>query len=233
MTDKPKRLNILGALGDFTILVLLIAGAGFGGYYIGLNQRLAPVQYVWPGTPGAVPIDQILGPQAATATVGAKGTDASATNTTAAPGPVPASSSAAAAKPATPAAPATAAQNSKRKTKYWLCSTGVDDYIGYSITAKINGVAVDNFFSAGKTIDISKHVKKGSNKLELECKNLGDDYNNHKEDPNAGKAVLTVQLVSGPSVRDDYPQSAVLFTVKRNAAETQDFNEAKSFESKE
>lgn len=230
MTDKPKRLNILGALGDFTILVLLIAGAGFGGYYIGLNQRLAPVQYVWPGTPGAVPIDQILGPQAATATVGGGDTKASA----ATPGATPAPSTATpavAAKPATAAA--TAAQNAKRKTKFWLCSTGADDYVGYSITAKINGVAVDNFFSAGKTIDISKHVKKGSNKLELECKNLGDDYNNHKDDQNASKAVLTVQLVSGPSVRDDYPQSAVLFTVKRNASETQDFNEEKTFESKE
>ncbi|MBX3073778.1 hypothetical protein KF728_04190 [Candidatus Obscuribacterales bacterium] len=230
MTDKPKRLNILGALGDFTILVLLIAGAGFGGYYIGLNQRLAPVQYVWPGTPGAVPIDQILGPQAATATVGGGDSKASA----ATPGATPAPSTATpavAAKPATAAA--TAAQNAKRKTKFWLCSTGADDYVGYSITAKINGVAVDNFFSAGKTIDISKHVKKGSNKLELECKNLGDDYNNHKDDQNASKAVLTVQLVSGPSVRDDYPQSAVLFTVKRNASETQDFNEEKTFESKE
>lgn len=232
MTDKPKRLNILGALGDFTILVLLIAGAGFGGYYIGLNQRLAPVQYVWPGTPGAVPIDQILGPQAATATVGAS--DSKTASST--PGAAPASASAttpAAAKPATAAATPSAAQTAKRKTKFWLCSTGADDYVGYSITAKINGVAVDNFFSAGKTIDISKHVKKGSNKLELECKNLGDDYNNHKEDQNASKAVLTVQLVSGPSVRDDYPQSAVLFTVKRNAAETQDFNEEKTFESKE
>lgn len=223
MTDKPKRLNILGALGDFMILVLLIAGAGFAGYYVGLNQRLAPVQYVWPGTPGAVPIDQILGPQAATATVVSKDS-ASPTVTPAAPATNPS-----AVKPATPpAAPA-----AKRKTKFWLCSTGADDYVGYSITAKVNGVAVDNFFSAGKTIDISKHVKKGSNKLELECKNLGDDYNNHKDDKNASRAVLTVQLVSGPSVRDDYPQSAVLYTVKRNAAETTDFNEEKTFESKE
>jgi len=228
MTDKPKRLNILGALGDFTILVLLIAGAGFGGYYIGLNQRLAPVQYVWPGTPGAVPIDQILGPQAATETVGGSDTKASAASPASTPSATPA-----AAKPATAVATPVAAQTAKRKTKFWLCSTGADDYVGYSITAKINGVAVDNFFSAGKTIDISKHVKKGSNKLELECKNLGDDYNNHKDDQNASKAVLTVQLVSGPSVRDDYPQSAVLFTVKRNASETQDFNEEKTFESKE
>ena len=229
MTDKPKRLNILGALGDFMILVLLIAGAGFAGYYVGLNQRLAPVQYVWPGTPGAVPIDQILGPQAATATVGAK--ESAGPTTTPA---TPATSSAPASSPS-PAKAATppSAPAAKRKTKFWLCSTGADDYVGYSITAKVNGVAVDNFFSAGKTIDISKHVKKGSNKLELECKNLGDDYNNHKDDKNASNAVLTVQLVSGPSVRDDYPQSSVLYTVKRNAAETTDFNEEKTFESKE
>jgi hypothetical protein len=226
MTDKPKRLNFLGALGDFTILLLLIAGAGFAGYYIGLNQRLAPVQMVWPGTPGAVPLSQILGPQPTPTVVDAKAATAASTAT---PSAAPAAATPDSAKP-TPPTPTAAAQAAKRKTKFWLCSTGADDYIGYSITAKINGVAVDNFFGSGKTIDISRHVKKGENTLEFECKNMGDDYNKHKGDSNA---TMTVQLVSGPSIREDYPQSAVLFSVKRNASETQDFNEKKTFESKE
>lgn len=228
MTDKPKRLNILGALGDFTILLLLIAGAGFAGYYIGLNQRLAPVQMVWPGTPGAIPLSQILGPQPMPFTPDAS-TSSAANPSAAAATPVPGASTDS--EPAkTAAAPEAPKPAAKKKTKFWLCSSGADGYVGYSITAKVNGVTVDNFFGAGKTIDITSHVKKGANTLELESKYMGEDYNNHKDD---AAAVLNVQLVSGPSIREDFAPSAVLFSVKRNATETTDYTEKKTFQSAE
>jgi len=135
---------------------------------------------------------------------------------------------AAAAKAATPAKPATSSP--KKQSKFWLTSSGVDNYNGYSITVKVNGETVDNFFGAGKTIDVTKFVKKGDNSLEFECKYLGDDYNKHKGEKNAA---LTVQLVTGPSIREDYPQSAVLLSCKRDATETQDFSEKRSFTSKD
>ncbi len=223
MTNKPKRLNILGALGDFTILVLLIAGAGFAGYYIGINQRLAPVQLVWPGTPGAVPMSQVFEPQS-----GVKATDpahptisspAPASATTA-PAPVHSRNSNPAAAPVS---------NVKHKTKYWLSSSGVD-YIGYSITVKVNDKPVDNFFGPGKTIDITRFVNKGENTVVFDSKAMGESYNQHTGD---GKASLTVQLVSGPSIKEDYAQSSVLLSCKRNATETQDFSENLSFSAKE
>lgn len=221
--QKPKRLNLLGALGDFTILLLLIGGAGFAGYYVGINQRLAPVQFVFPGTPGAVPVSQILDPQLRPTvkidpSVTTEGNSASGS---ASGQSAPATAAAQQAKP-----PVT----NNKKTKYWLASSGVDGYIGYSIIVKVNGETVDNFFGSGKTIDVTKYVKTGQNSLEFECKNMGDDYNKHKGD---GKAALTVQLVSGPSIKEDFSQSAVLLSCIRTAVETQDFNEKKSFTAKE
>lgn len=229
--DKPKRMNFLGALGDFTILVLLIGGAGLAGYYIGINQRLAPIQYVYPGTPGAVPLSQVFESQQANTVV----IDSSKTSDSAKPAETAtqpahttsntASTVKAASTPAKPSAP-----SSKKQSKFWLTSSGVDNYNGYSITVKVNGETVDNFFGSGKTIDVTKFVKKGENSLEFECKYLGDDYNKHKGEKNAA---LTVQLVTGPSIREDYPQSAVLLSCKRVATETQDFSEKKSFTSKD
>lgn len=226
--DKPKRLNFLGALGDFTILVLLIGGAGLGGYYIGINQRLAPIQYVFPGTPGAVPLSQVFDSQQPNTVV----VDSSKSPDTAKPADTAAHAAttpAATTKPAITPAKATAA-TPKGKSKFWLTSSGVDNYNGYSITVKVNGETVDNFFGAGKTIDVTKFVKKGENSLEFECKYLGDDYNKHKGEKNAA---LTVQLVTGPSIREDYPQSAVLLSCKREATESQDFSEKRSFTSKD
>lgn len=231
MTDKPKRMNILGALGDFTILVLLIGGAGLAGYYIGINQRLAPIQYVYPGTPGAVPLSQVFdSPQPNTVVIdSAKGASDKPVDTSTKPAQTTPTPTAAEAKPTTPAKPA-ASSSPKKQSKFWLTSSGVDNYNGYSITVKVNGETVDNFFGSGKTIDVTKFVKKGDNSLEFECKYLGDDYNKHKGEKNAA---LTVQLVTGPSIREDYPQSAVLLSCKRDATETQDFSEKRSFTSKD
>ncbi len=231
MTDKPKRMNILGALGDFTILVLLIGGAGLAGYYIGINQRLAPIQYVYPGTPGAVPLSQVFESQQPNTVVidSAKGASDKPADTSTKPAQTTPTPTAAATKPTTPPKPA-ASSSPKKQSKFWLTSSGVDNYNGYSITVKVNGETVDNFFGSGKTIDVTKFVKKGENSLEFECKYLGDDYNKHKGEKNAA---LTVQLVTGPSIREDYPQSAVLLSCKRDATETQDFSEKRSFTSKD
>lgn len=224
-------MNILGALGDFTILVLLIGGAGLAGYYIGINQRLAPIQYVYPGTPGAVPLSQVFdSPQPNTVVIdSAKGASDKPVDTSTKPAQTTPTPTAAEAKPTTPAKPA-ASSSPKKQSKFWLTSSGVDNYNGYSITVKVNGETVDNFFGSGKTIDVTKFVKKGDNSLEFECKYLGDDYNKHKGEKNAA---LTVQLVTGPSIREDYPQSAVLLSCKRDATETQDFSEKRSFTSKD
>ncbi|MDZ4837124.1 MAG: hypothetical protein SGJ27_25345 [Candidatus Melainabacteria bacterium] len=229
MTDKPKRMNFLGALGDFTILVLLIGGAGLGGYYIGINQRLAPIQYVYPGTPGAVPLSQVFdSPQANTVAIDSSKTVDSSKPATSQPATQTSPTTTAITKPTT--APAKPAASQKKQSKFWLTSSGVDNYNGYSITVKVNGETVDNFFGAGKTIDVTKFVKKGDNSLEFVCKYLGDEYNKHKGEKNAA---LTVQLVTGPSIREDYPQSSVLLSCRRDATETQDFSEKKNFTSKD
>ena len=41
-------------LKGVAILVLLVVGAGFGGYFYGTYQKFAPIQNVAPGTPGAI-----------------------------------------------------------------------------------------------------------------------------------------------------------------------------------
>ncbi len=227
MTDKPKRMNILGALGDFTILVLLVGGAGLGGYYIGINQRLAPIQYVYPGTPGAVPLSQVFdSPQTNTVAIdSSKTVVATATDKPADVAKAPATTA-----PATAVKTPANTSTPSKQSKFWLTSSGVDNYNGYSITVKVNGETVDNFFGSGKTIDVTKFVKKGANSLEFDCKYMGDDYNKHKGDKSAA---LTVQLVTGPSIREDYPQSAVLLACKRDASETENISEKKTFTSKD
>lgn len=49
---KKKENTIVKAIGDLVILALLLAGAGFGGYFWGTHQQLAPVLKVGLGTPG-------------------------------------------------------------------------------------------------------------------------------------------------------------------------------------
>lgn len=54
MTGEKKKLNIVGGLTDLLVFVLFVGGAGFAGYFIGINQKLAPVQMVPPGTVEAI-----------------------------------------------------------------------------------------------------------------------------------------------------------------------------------
>lgn len=186
--------DIKRALVDFIFVTLLVTGAGFGGYFYGTVQRLAPVQAVPPGTPGALP-------------------------------PTAASTSASSPPPASTPTPqsATPASSTKKtpKTKYWLSSSG-SDYIGYSITVKVNDDAVDNFFGPGKNLDITRFIKPGDNAVTFEAKALGADYNKHAGD---AKSVLTVQVVRGPTIQEDFKESDVLLTYKRSAADSGDNSE--------
>jgi hypothetical protein len=52
---KKKGNGILRAMMDLFIILLLITGAGAGGYFWGIHQQLAPVLKVGIGTPGALP----------------------------------------------------------------------------------------------------------------------------------------------------------------------------------
>jgi hypothetical protein len=206
-TGDIKGGDILKAFVDLIILALLMCGSGFGGYWYGMHERLAPAKNVAPGTPGALP---------ATAVTPAPGT---------APGTAPATSTATA--PTTTTAPATAptAATSGKKEKFWITSSGAD-YTGYQIIVNVNDNPVDNFFGPGKTIDITRFVKHGDNKITFEAKEMGAKYNKHKDD---ATAVLELQIVKGPQVSEDYKASDVLVTYKRNASENEDFNDTRSF----
>ncbi|MBX9689876.1 MAG: hypothetical protein K2X27_24410, partial [Candidatus Obscuribacterales bacterium] len=190
-TDK-KGPNILGALMDLLILVLLVGAAGFGGYYLGTMQKMAPIQAVAPGTPGAITAVETK------STPAAELKSASSENKSA-ESKKPESST----TKSTEKDPVESTEESAKKTeklKYWICSSG-SDYMGYAITVKVNGKAVDNFFGPDKTIDITKMVKSGDNTITFEAKNLGASYNKHKGDE---QAELLLQVVSGPYVQENF-----------------------------
>lgn len=187
---KKKGNEFLKAIGDLFIICLLLAAAGFGGYFYGIHQRLGPIQLVPPGTPGAQPA------VAATSETTSK---ASTEQKSAAP--------------------------NKLKRKYWVVSSGVD-YIGSSVAVKVNDEQVDLFFGPGKTIDVSRLVKKGDNTITFESKTLGDGYNKHEGD---ATSLLTLNLVSGPSIREDYKKSDVLKTFNRSAVEADDDTQTEHF----
>ncbi len=198
---KKKGQELVKALLDLVILVLLLAGAGFGGYFWGLHERLAPIQEVPPGTANAIQPSAVTeAPTAPVKTVTQPNRSDAATAT-------PAKSS---------------------KMKYWISSSG-EEYIGYSITAKVNGNAVDSFFGPGKNVDVTRYIKEGDNSVTFEAKALGDQYNKHDGD---AKSILTLQLVKGPRVQEEFKSSDVVVTYKRNAAESEDFNDSEHFQAK-
>lgn len=202
---KKKGGELVKALLDLVILALLLAGAGFGGYFWGLHERLAPIQEVPPGTAGALP----------------------ATAAAAPPSTAPVKTVTEPTKTAS-ADPVASAPAKNGKTKYWISSSG-EEYIGYSITAKVNGNAVDSFFGPGKNVDVTRYVKSGDNAVTFEAKSLGEQYNKHDGD---AKSILTLQLVKGSHVQDEFKSSDVLVTYKRNATESEDFNDTEHFSAK-
>jgi hypothetical protein len=218
-TAGKKGNSFVRALVDLFILVLLLAGAGAFGYWFGTQQRMAPVELVPPGTAGAKSADGAPAPApaakepAAVAPVTSRST-ASASDSQESPEPA----AAPAPKPSKPA-------KGHGKLKYWLMSTG-SDYVGYSITVSVNGTSVDNFFGPGKTVDITRLVKKGTNDIAFDAQALEEKYNQHKGDQNYK---LTVVLVGSPSVSENYKPDEVLLTYRRTAADSQNFNDTMHF----
>jgi hypothetical protein len=206
--DDIKGGDLFKALIDLVILALLMVGAGFGGYWYGVHERLAPVKSVAPGTPGAQP---------ATAVSTAPVTTPAGT---AAPVTMPNSTT-----PASTTATATAPTATPKKMKYWIASSGTD-WVGYNITVNVNDKAVDSFFIANKIIDITKYVQHGENSISFQAKDMGDKYNKHKND---SKAQLKLQLVHGPAITEDFKPSDVILSYSRNAAESEDKNDTLSF----
>ncbi|MGD9684550.1 MAG: hypothetical protein AB7W16_25580 [Candidatus Obscuribacterales bacterium] len=213
MADKvtsPKKSDFVRAFLDLLILGLLLVAACFGGYWWGLHERLAPIETVAPGTPGAITQSQLSQAQASQA---AKPGDASASQSK--PGDKTQSD-----KP--PESP------SKSSAKYWLVSSGTD-YTGYSITVSVNGEQVDNFFGPGKIVDVTSHVHSGDNSITFEAKQLGEQYNRHSGE---SKSILSVKLVSGSKISEDFKPADVALGYSRNAAESQDFNDTMHFTAK-
>lgn len=201
--QKSQKNEFVRAFIDLIILGLLLVGAGFGGYWYGMHERVVPVEWVPKGTADAVSQKDLE------KNPGNSANDKSKNKT-----------------------PTSATQSSKSHTpqqnsqlKYWLTSQGTD-YIGYSVTVSINGDQVDSFFGPGKIVDISNKVKKGDNTILFEAKNLGEEYNKH---PGDKKAELSVKLVSGPKISEDYNNKNVKIQYKRNASEHTDFQDTKHF----
>lgn len=204
-----KKNEFVRALIDLFILALLIGGAGLGGYWYGLHERVVPVEWVPKGTEGAVEESVIKEAAQSSPVLEQKAKTES-----------------------TAAAAATPEKNTESKKadkiKYWLTSSG-SDFIGYSITVFVNGEQVDGFFGPGKIVDISSRVKPGDNSIRFDSKQLGEDYNKHDGD---AKSELVVKLVNGPKITEDFNAKNVIVTYKRNAAETTDFKDTKHFDVK-
>ena len=221
-TTGKKGNSFLRALVDLFILLLLMSGAGGFGYWFGTQQRMAPVELVAPGTPGTKTADGA--PAAAAKETAAKESPAPVTSRSTTTAAADADSQESA--PATPPAKASKPPaKGHAKLKYWLMSTG-SDYVGYSITVSVNGTSVDNFFGPGKTVDVTRLVKKGTNYISFDAQALEEKYNQHKGNP---KYKLTVVLVGSPAVTENYKPDDVLLTYCRTAADSQSFNDTNHF----
>lgn len=226
-TQKPPKVStskpgggILRALGDLVMLVLMLSLAGFGGYWFGTQQRLAPVELVGPGTPGAR--------SAAPNTVAAASTTTSTSTTVVKPPQKnPDEPQAEPESNPTPVTHATTSTGHKKpgKLKYWVASTG-SDYVGYSIAVSVNGTTADNFFAPGKAVDITKLLKKGDNEVTFNAQDLGDKFNLHKGDE---KYALVLNVVSGPTIQENFKPADVILTYKRDAAENENFTDTMHF----
>lgn len=91
----------------------------------------------------------------------------------------------------------------------------------------INGKPVDSFFGPGKTYDITPNVKSGENTISFEAKALGDKYNKHKGD---ASAALTLKVVAGPYITENFNDADVITTFKRSATDDEDASESKQFD---
>jgi cytoskeletal protein RodZ len=234
MTQKPQKsaavpgkkstLQVIkGALVDLFVLALLLAAAGFGGYFWGTHQKLAVVDLVPPGTPGArEAVNQIGATKAPESASASQATPATSSSTSKSTDSTAASSSSSS---STPTSVAKTPAKHTGKLKYWVSSSGTR-LIGYAIAVTVNGQPVDNFFAPGKQVDITDIVKKGKNSVDFDAKVLEDKFNQHKGDDSA---VMTVSIDSGPAISENVKPADVLVSYKRNAAETENYTDQKSF----
>ena len=247
MAEEKKKLNVFGAVSDLLIFVLFVGGAGFFGYFVGINQRLAPVQIVAPGTIDAM---KYIAQQATGNKIDYSSLDPSQKPSVAPPG-------AEIKPPATPAStPETKVESEKpsktedakkedknkkakdaKKTsslppssnkKFFLASSG-NEYVGSSVTVSVNSHPVDQFFGPGKYVDVTNKVKKGSNELTFDSHVLPDEYNQHLGDNSFS---LTLQLVSGDQIKGNFQPSDVMLTYKRTAADIEDGHNKMNFQVK-
>ncbi len=209
MTQKPPKVSIakagggiLRALGDLCLLLLLLGAAGAGGYWFGTIQRMAPVQLVGPGTPGA----KSEAPNAVSSTTPKHTSEPKVENPAEEEQPE---------ETATPTPPPVASK--KHGKKYWVVSSG-SDYIGYAIKVNVNDQDVDNFFAPGKAVDITRMLKKGDNSVTFNAQELEAKFNAHKGDESKK---LTLTLVSGPTIQENFKPSDVVLTYQRNAGQTE------------
>lgn len=211
MAENISKKTLVGAFFDFIIICLLLAGAGFGGYFWGTHQRLVPVMMVPPGTLGAKTAAEVgLAPDTATDKAAAAKPGDKAT--------APKAGEAAA------AAPAAAAHSGM--TKYWLISSG-SDYVGYNITVNVGSDPVDSFFGPDKIVDITKHIKPGQQvSIQFDAKQMGEQFNKYSGD---ATKELTIKLVKGPHVQETFSDKDVLMSFSRNAAQTESEQETKTF----
>lgn len=226
----PKGPNILGAFMDFLILILLVGGAGFGGYYWGTIQRMAPVNTVPAGTPGAIPDTSVatstlaISKTAQSKNGESKKADPQKTEPATPVESAPIAETTPASSEKTSSSTSTKTNTKSGKIKYWLVSTGTD-YIGYVITVSVNKTPVDSFYGPGKTVDVTKLVKPGENTVSFDAKEM-EKYNKHKGD---AKSELKIQLVTGPFVQENFEPDDVLAEHTRNAAETENFQDEEHF----
>ena len=193
--DKLKKSTVVGAVSDLLILALLVGGAGFGGYYLGIHEQMAPIELVPEGTENARPMPS-------------KKSDVKLESKTVSPE-----------KPALPKH--VVEKQPDTNPKFWLSSSG-NSYVGYSITVSVNGKPIDNFFGAGKLVEITNRLHAGDNEILFQGKQLGARFNIHQGD---AKSVLTVCLVKGSVVSEDLKDDTVLFSSSCNGAETKDFSD--------
>lgn len=214
MADNISKKTLVGAFFDFIIICLLLAGAGFGGYFWGTHQRLVPVMMVPPGTPGAKTAAEVGLDTKDDKSIPAK------------PGEAAAAAPATAAHTAPAATSSTASTAKSGVTKYWLISSG-SDYVGYNITVNVGSDPVDSFFGPDKIVDITKHIKPGQQiSINFDAKQMGEQFNKYTGD--ASKE-LTIRLVKGPHVADTFSDKDVIMSFSRNAAQTESDQETKTF----
>jgi hypothetical protein len=187
---------------------------------------LAVVDLVPPGTPGAREAVNQVGatkaPEDAGNVAASKATTASVSTSAATK---PTDSTADSGTSSTTSSTAKTPAKHPGKLKYWVSSSGTR-LIGYAIAVTVNGQPVDNFFAPGKQVDITDLVKKGKNSVDFDAKVLEDKFNQHKGDESA---VMTVSIDSGPAISENVKPADVLVSYKRNAAESENYTDQKSF----